>query len=126
MALCVLVILASGGSAASVNCRQRQLSTTDLAVCKDGQLLRTDEQTARRADALARRLNYGQYLGLRHWEAVAAMQRRQCDGDRACITAHYRAQMRMLTRIEQCVDTRIARRSCLRNALAGEREEARR
>jgi uncharacterized protein len=126
--LLALIAVTSAGwaSAASVNCRARGLTSTEAAVCGDPQLLRTDTQFARRADALARRLNFGQYLGLRHWEAEAAMQRDQCEGDRACIAAHYRAQARVLGRVEQCVETHIARRSCLRNALAGEREAARR
>jgi uncharacterized protein len=113
-------------AAAGLECKGRGLSRTELLMCEDVQLLRTDEQLSRRADVLGRRLNYGQYLGLRHWLTASSRQRDLCGVDRACITAHYRTQHRVLDRLQQCLDVRIARRACLRNALGGERETMRR
>ena len=112
--------------AASFDCRVRGLSPAEVMICEDQQLSRTDEFIARRADVVARRMNYGQYLGLRHWQAASARQRNLCGPNRACITAHYRAQQRLLDRIQQCLDTRFARRACLRNALGGDQETMRR
>ena len=122
----VLLGSASWVSATSLDCNGRDLTRTEFVVCEDVQLLRTEEQIARRADVIARRVNFGQYLGLRFWQAEAANLRDQCGVDRACIVAQYRTQSRTLDRLQQCVDTRVARRSCLRNALAGERETVRR
>ena len=116
----------STASAASFDCRVRGLGPAEAAICEDPQLSRTDEQIAKRTDAVARRMNYGQYLGLRHWQASSARQRNLCGPDRACISAHYRAQQRLLDRLQQCLDTRIARRSCLRNSLSGDQETMRR
>jgi uncharacterized protein len=121
-----LLIGAAAASAASFDCKVRGLSPAEAMICEDPQLSRTDDQMARRTDAVARRMNYGQYLGLRHWQASSARQRNLCGPDRACINAHYRAQHRLLDRVQQCLDTRFARRSCLRNSLAGDRETMRR
>jgi uncharacterized protein len=111
---------------AGLECKGRGLSRTELLMCEDVQLQRTDEQLLRRADLVGRRLNYGQYLGLRHWLTASARQRDLCGVDRSCITAHYRTQHRVLDRLQQCLDARIARRACLRNALGGEHETMRR
>jgi uncharacterized protein len=108
-------------SAASFDCNAGGLTRTEIMICADTQLSRTDTQLARRVDAAARRLNYGQYLGLRHWQADSALQRNQCGADRACITAHYRAQQRFLDRFQQCLEGRLARRGCLREALSVDR-----
>jgi len=121
-----LIWAAPAALAASFDCNVRGLSRAESAICADPDLSRTDEQVSRRADVLARRMNYGQYLGLRHWQADAARQRNLCGADRTCINAHYRAQRRLLDRVQECLDTRFARRSCLRNSLAGERETMRR
>jgi uncharacterized protein len=121
-----LLIAGGGGVAAALDCRERGLSRTELLICEDVQLQRTDQQLSRRADALGRRLSYGQYLGLRHWIAASARQRDLCGVDRTCVGANYRSQNRVLDRLQQCLDARIARRACLRNALGGERETMRR
>jgi uncharacterized protein len=113
-------------SAASFDCNARGLSRAEGMICEDPQLSRADEQLARRGDVIARRMNYGQYLGLRHWQAASAGQRDLCGANRACIDAHYRAQRRFFDRLQQCLDTRYARRSCLRETLAGDRETVRR
>jgi uncharacterized protein len=118
--------LSQAAWAASFDCNARGLSRAEDTICADPQLSRTDDQVARKADTVARRMNYGQYLGLRHWQAAAARQRNLCGADRACITAHYRAQRRLLDRVQECLDTRYTRRSCLRNSLAGEQESTRR
>ena len=121
-----LIWLSPVALAASFDCNARGLSRAEDAICGDPQLSRTDEQMARKADTIARRMNYGQYLGLRHWQAALAKERDLCGADRVCINAHYRAQRRVLDRLQQCLDTRFARRSCLRNSLAGDQEAVRR
>jgi len=122
----ILILPSAAALAASFDCDARGLSRTEATVCADPQLSRTDELLARRTDTIARRMNYGQYLGLRHWQAVSGEQRDLCGADRTCIAAHYRAQRRLLDRVQQCLDTRFARRACLRNSLAGEQETTRR
>jgi uncharacterized protein len=116
----------SPASAASFDCDARGLSQTEVAICEDAQLSRLDDQMARRLGGFARRLNYGQYLGLRHWRAVMAQQRNVCGDDRTCIAGHYRAQARFLERLQQCLETSLSRRGCLRNTLSNEREAVRR
>jgi uncharacterized protein len=112
--------------AASFDCRSRWLSRTQITICDDVHLSRMDDRLARRLANLARRLSFGQYLGLRHWHAASARQRNQCRTDRACILASYRAQERFLDRFQYCVDASLARRSCLRDLVAGDRETMRR
>jgi hypothetical protein len=109
-------------SAASFNCSTRDLSRAQVTICEDPQLSRLDDQVARKADTVARRMNYGQYLGLRYWQTQSAQQRDQCGADRACISAHYRAEARLLERLQQCLETRFARRACLHDTLSGDRE----
>ena len=111
-----------GAHSASFDCNQRGLIRAEIAICSDQQLSRTDTLVARRTDAIGRRMNYGQYLGLRHWQATAAQDRNLCDIDRTCIAAHYRAQARFLDRLQQCLDSRFSRRSCLRETLLPDRE----
>jgi uncharacterized protein len=112
--------------AASFDCDARGLSRTEITICEDTQLSRLDEQMARRVATFARRLNFGQYLGLRHWQAMTARQRDVCGTDRSCIGTHYRAQARFLERLQQCLETSLSRRGCLRNTLSNEREAVRR
>jgi len=97
-----------------------------MAICDDTQLSRMDDQLARRLGGFARRMNFGQYLGLRHWHAASARQRNRCGTDRTCITASYRAQAQFLDRLQYCVDASLSRRACLRDLLTGERETMRR
>jgi uncharacterized protein len=111
--------------AASFDCNSRWLSQTEKAICDDKQLSRIDDQLARRLSGFARRLNFGQYLGLRHWHAASARRRDLCRADRACILASYRAQARFLDRLQRCVEASAWRRACLRDLL-GERETRRR
>ena len=121
-----LIWAAPEALAASFDCKARGLSRAEGMICADTQLSRTDEQLARQADAVARRMSYGQYLGLRHWQATSAGQRNLCGADRVCINAHFRAQKNLLDRLQECLDTRFARRSCLRNSLSGDQETVRR
>jgi len=122
-ALAISAILASPpASAASFNCNAGGLSRAEIVICTEPQLSRTEELLARRINTVARRLNYGQYLGLRHWQAESALQRNLCGPDRSCISAHLRAQSRFLDRFQQCLESRLARRGCLREALSLERE----
>lgn len=113
-------------AATGLDCNSPWLNRAELLICGDPQLLRMEEQLARRLDSFAQRLNYGQYLGLRHWSATWARQRGLCAAERDCIVATYRAQSRFLDRLQRCVNTSLARRTCLRDLVAGERDSARR
>jgi hypothetical protein len=85
-----------------------------------------DEQVARRIKSNAERLSFGQYLGLHHWQALRARERNACAADRDCIVASMRAQARFLDRLQRCVVSSLARRTCLRNLLSEERQTTRR
>src|SRR5262249_2999057 len=95
-------------AAPGVDCNSRWLNRAELVICDDPQLSRTDEQLARRLDTFAQRLNFGQYLGLRHWNAMWTRQRGLCAADRDCITASYRAQTRFLDRFQRCINASLA------------------
>src|SRR5438128_900794 len=95
-----LVWAPAAGAAASFDCNGRSLSQAQVAICQDAQLSRTDEQTARRLASLARRLAYGQYLGLRYWHSGWKEHRDGCQADRPCLMASYRAQSRFLDRLQ--------------------------
>jgi uncharacterized protein len=127
-ALLNLILLggAATGVAASVDCNARSLSPAEAAICRDPQLVRSDMQTERRLIGLARRMGYGQYLGMRHWHHGWAQHRDGCLADRTCLVASYRAQNRFLDRLQQCLDNGLQRRGCLRNTLNVEREAQRR
>ena len=116
----------AAGRAASFDCNARKLSESETAICQDAQLSRTDDQIARRIAGLSRRLNFGQYLGLRHWQSGWAQTRDDCGADRLCLGASYRAQGRFLDRLQQCLDLAPQRRGCLRNTLNIELEAVRR
>src|SRR5262245_41581035 len=83
----------------TLECSGRWLSRTDRVICADQQLLRMEEQITRRIKANASRLSLGQYLGVRHWQAVRASDRNACQADRECIVASLRAQARFLDRL---------------------------
>jgi len=106
-------------AAASFDCNVRGLSVSEIAICRDPQLSRADEQMARRVDGFARRLNYGQYLGLRFWQSSQLRARERCAADVACLSTAYRTQMRFLDRLQQCLETSLQRRACLRSTLFG-------
>jgi uncharacterized protein len=59
-------------------------------------------------------------------QAAWARQRNQCGNDRSCITTQYRTQTQFLDRVQECLNMRLTRQSCLRSALSGEREVGRR
>jgi uncharacterized protein len=112
--------------AAGLDCNGRRLRPAEAAICQDAQLARTEDRIERRIRGLARRLSFGQYLGIRHWQADWAVQRGQCGGERTCLAGSSRAQLRFLDRLQQCLDTSSVRRACLRNAINVEREALRR
>lgn len=118
----VLAWAPTPGLAASFDCRGRGLSLTEHAICRDPQLSRTEEQTVRRLDGFARRLNFGQYVGLRLWHSGRLRERDRCGSDVACLAGSYRTQMRFLDRLQQCLDVSAQRRACLRNMLSTERD----
>jgi uncharacterized protein len=113
-------------SGASFDCAARSLSPAEMTICDDPQLSRMEEQLARRVNGLAARLNFGQYLGLRHWQAAWRGERIDCGADRDCIAASLRLQGRFLDRFQRCISASLARRVCLRDMLAGEQESMRR
>jgi uncharacterized protein len=115
------LLAAPAAPAASLDCSSRWLDRTELTICDDPQLARMEEQLARRLDGFALRLNFGQYLGLRHWHALWARQRGACAAERDCIAAGYRAQGLFLDRFQKCISASLARRACLRDLLGGER-----
>jgi uncharacterized protein len=121
-----LVCAPAPSMAASFDCAARFLSPARIAICRDAQLSRTDEQVARRVVSLARRLAFGQYLGLRYWHSNSAEQRDGCQAERSCLVASYRSQARFLDRLQQCLDNGLQRRGCLRNTLNLDREAVRR
>jgi uncharacterized protein len=113
-----LLCVSTLGTAASFNCSARGLSLTAMAICRNPQLSRVDEQMARRVDGFAHRLNYGQYLGLRFWQSSQVRGLERCGADIICLGTAYRAQMRFLDRLQQCLDTSAQRRACLRTTLS--------
>jgi uncharacterized protein len=121
-----LACVLGAGPAAALDCSTRWLGETEAAICQDATLSRTEDQVMRRVVSLARRLSYGQYLGLRHWHALWGEERSRCSLDRACMTTSYRAQARFLDRLQQCLDASQQRRICFRNTLNVEREALRR
>ena len=112
--------------AASLDCNTRRLGETEAAICQDSQLSRAEDQISSRLGGFARRLSFGQYLGVRHWHAGWAQERSRCGAERGCLAASYRAQIRFLDRLQQCLDTNSQRRACLRNTLNVEREALKR
>jgi len=127
LSLLGLVLLgARAASAGGLDCTSRWLDRTEFAICEDPQLARMEEQLARRLDSFAPRLNFGQYLGLRHWHAVWARQRSACIAERDCIAASLRAQGRFLDKFQKCIGASLARRACLRDLVASDRETMRR
>jgi uncharacterized protein len=116
----------AAGLAASFDCGARRLSEAESLICQDPQLSRSDEQVARRLLGVARRVTFGQYLGLRYWHGGWMDNRQGCGADRGCLAATYRAQNRFLDRLQQCLDAGFQRRACLRNTLNAERETVRR
>jgi uncharacterized protein len=126
LAACLALTLMWVAPAASLDCNARRLRETEAAICHDAQLSRSEDQIDRRVRGLARRLSFGQYLGVRHWHAGWAQHRSRCGPERTCLAGSYRAQLRFLDRLQQCLDTSSARRACLRNTLNVEREALRR
>ncbi|HXE88201.1 MAG TPA: hypothetical protein VN524_15540 [Hyphomicrobiaceae bacterium] len=113
-------------AAASLDCASRWLNRAEQVICGDPQLMRAEQQLTQRLSSFASRLNFGQYLGLRHWHAVRARQRSLCAADRECIAASLRAQGRSLDRLQRCVGGSLTRRACLREMLAAEQDSSRR
>jgi hypothetical protein len=110
----------------TLDCSSRWLSRTDRVICADQQLLRIEEQITRRIKSNAGRLSFGQYLGLRHWQAARATERNACLLDRVCIVANLRGQARFLDRLQRCMASSLARRACFINLLGEERASLRR
>ena len=112
-------------AASALDCEGRWLTPAEIVICTDPQLLRMEQQLSRRIKGSAGRLSFGQYLGLRHWQAVRANDRNACQDDRECIAANLRAQARFLDRLQRCVTSSPARRACLYNLLVEDRASLR-
>jgi uncharacterized protein len=116
-----------GADAAGLDCNARPRSAAADVICSAPQLARAEEEINRRLDNLSRRrMRLGQYLGLRHWHANWQTVRASCGADQACLAASYRAQLRFLDRLQQCLETAARPRTCLRTTLEGERAAAER
>ena len=121
------IACAAGGTPAeALDCAARWLGETEIAICRDPQLSRSEEQIMRRIGGLARRVSFGQYLSLRHWHALWGEERARCSLGRACIAGSYRMQGRFLDRLQQCLDVSQQRRACFRTALNVAHEALRR
>ena len=116
-----LALLSAPAAASALDCEGRWLTQAEIVICTDPQLLRMEEQLTRRIKGSAGRLSFGQYLGLRHWQAERARDRNACQDDRECIAANLRAQARFLDRLQRCVTSNLARRACLYNLLMEDR-----
>src|SRR5262245_3977872 len=112
--------------AVALDCAARWLGETEIVICRDPQLSRSEDQTTRRIAGFARRTSFGQYLSLRHWHALWSEERSRCSLERVCIAASYRVQARFLDRLQQCLDVSQQRRACFRGTLNVEREALRR
>ena len=112
--------------AVALDCAARWLGETEIAICRDPQLSRSEDQITRRIAGFARRISFGQYLSLRHWHALWSEERSHCGLERACIATSYRVQARFLDRLQQCLDVSPQRRACFRGTLNVEREALRR
>ena len=106
-------------SAASFDCNARGLSRAEGMICEDPQLSRPDEQLARRGRCHRPAHELWPISRPPALAGGVGWQRDLCGADRACIDAHYRAQARFLDRLQQCLDTRYARRACLRERSRG-------
>jgi len=116
----------SQAAAGSLDCGSRWLNRAEQTICADPQLMRVETQLSQRLNSFATRLNFGQYLGLRHWHAMQTRQRSLCAADRDCIAASFRTQSRSLDRLQRCIGSSLTRRACLREMIAGEQESQRR
>ena len=121
-----LACVAGSLPAAALDCAARWLGETEIAICRDLQLSRSEDQITRRIAGFARRISFGQYLSLRHWHALWSEERSHCSLERACMAASYRVQARFLDRLQQCLDVSPQRRACFRGTLNVEREALRR
>jgi uncharacterized protein len=122
----LILLVTPPASAQRLDCASPWLERTEQTICDDPQLTRMHDQLARRLGGFSARLNFGQYLGVRHWHAMQARQRALCGADRDCIVASFRAQGRFLDRLQRCASAGLARRACLREMLAAEQESSRR
>jgi hypothetical protein len=116
----VFACVAGSLPAAALDCASRWLGETEIAICRDPQLSRSEDQITRRIAGFARRISFGQYLSLRHWHALWSEERSRCSSERSCMVASYRVQTRFLDRLQQCLDVSPQRRACFRGTLTVE------
>jgi uncharacterized protein len=106
--------------AASFDCRGVSLTAAQITVCGDQELSLADDRVARRVRDLQKRHGLGLYLGIRYWANRNIETRDACGNDRACLVTGYRAQQRMLEKLQTCLDGSIRKRSCLRVVIHNE------
>jgi uncharacterized protein len=128
LACLALPVLSVPGArpAAGLDCSHRRLGDAEATVCQDAQLARAGQQLDTRIKGMARRLSFGQYLGLRYWNSGWAEERDRCGANRPCLAATFKAQLRFLDRLQQCLESSSPRRACLRNTLNLERQAQKR
>jgi len=112
--------------ALGLDCSQRRLGEAEATICQDAQLSRAGHQLDARIKSMARRLSFGQYLGLKYWNAGWTEERGRCGTNRTCLATTYRAQLRFLDRLQQCLEGGSPRRACVRNTLNIERQAQKR
>lgn len=109
-----LMMSSTAGHAASFDCRSSSLTIAQTTICGDHELSQADERIARRVRDVQKRHGLGLYLGIRYWANRSAETLDRCGSERACLVAGYRAQQRLLDRLQACLDSSIRKRSCLR------------
>jgi len=114
------VLAAEPAGAASFDCRGVSLTAAQVTVCGDQELSSADDRVARRVRDMQKRFGLGLYLGIRYWANRGIEARDACGNDRACLVAGYRAQQRVLERLQTCLDSSIRKRSCLRVVIHSE------
>lgn len=115
---------AEAASAAGFDCRAPNLTAAQITICGDPELSQADDRVTRRVRDVRKRHGFGLYLGLRYWSNRNAEARDACDRDRTCLVAAYRAQQRLLERLQMCLDNSIRKRSCLRVVINNEETAA--
>lgn len=116
-AACIAILLmlsTRAGHAASFDCRSSSLTLAQTMICGDQELSQADERIARRVRDMQKRNSLGLYLGIRYWANRSAEMLDACGRERPCLVAAYRAQQRLLDRLQACLDSSIRKRSCLR------------
>lgn len=120
----LIAALCGPARAASFDCRSSTLTAAQITICGDQELSSADDRVARRIRDLQKRSGLGLYLGIRYWANRGIEAREACGTSRACLVVGYRAQQRLLERLQSCLDSSIRKRSCLRVVIHNEETAA--